>query len=87
MRNYLEQNFKNTSLYENNPLISIIVPVYNTGSFLKSCLKSICNQTYKNIEVIVINDGSTDNSKEILEEYRLKDSRIRGISSPKWRDC
>lgn len=77
MRNYLEQNFKNTSLYENNPLISIIVPVYNTGSFLKSCLKSICNQTYKNIEVIVINDGSTDNSKEILEEYRLKDSRIR----------
>ena len=54
MRNYLEQNFKNTSLYENNPLISIIVPVYNTGSFLKSCLKSICNQTYKILRLLLL---------------------------------
>lgn len=56
--------------------ISIIVPVYNTGLFLRQCLDSICNQTFKDIEVIVVNDGSTDNSAEIIHEYVKKDKRI-----------
>lgn len=59
-----------------NELVSIVIPVYNTADDLHQCLLSITNQTYKNIEIIVINDGSTDNSLEILEDYRKKDKRI-----------
>ena len=49
--------------------ISIIVPVYNSEKQLDKCLLSIVNQTYKNIEIIVVNDGSTDNSKEIINKF------------------
>ena len=59
------------------PLISIIVPVYNTEKYLHVCLEHLCNQSYKNIEIICIDDGSTDNSPTILKEYAKKDSRIR----------
>ena len=51
------------------PKLSVIVPVYNSEKYLKECLDSIINQTYKDIEIICVNDGSTDNSKNILEEY------------------
>lgn len=61
-------------------LISIIVPVYNVSSYLRDCLDSILRQTYPSIEIICINDGSTDNSLEILNEYKNKDSRITVIS-------
>lgn len=57
--------------------ISIIVPVYNTAPWLKRCLDSICSQSYRNLEILCINDGSTDNSAEILAEYEKKDSRIK----------
>lgn len=57
--------------------ISVIIPVYNTGEYLRNCLDSIINQTFKDIEIICINDGSTDNSLEILEEYQKSDSRIK----------
>ena len=60
-------------------LVSVIVPVYNTGTFLAECLESIINQTVKNIEIICVNDGSTDISYEILEEFALKDNRINVI--------
>ena len=56
--------------------ISIIVPVYNNYNFLDKCLDSIINQTYKNIEIILINDGSTDNSLKKLKKYAKVDSRI-----------
>ena len=59
-----------------NTTISIIVPVYNTEPFLRECLDSILNQTFKEIEIICVNDGSTDNSLSILEEYRKKDCRL-----------
>lgn len=58
-------------------LLSIIVPVYNSEKWLKRCIDSILSQTYKNFELILINDGSTDNSKEILESYRKNDKRIK----------
>ena len=51
------------------PKISVIVPVYNTERYLSKCLDSILNQTYDDIEVIVVNDGSTDNSELIIKEY------------------
>ena len=59
------------------PLISVIVPVYNTAPYLGRCLDSILGQTYKKLEVIVINDGSGDNSQVVAEQYAAKDARIR----------
>ena len=59
---------------------SVIVPVYNVEKFLRECLDSITSQTLKNFEVICIDDGSTDNSLEILQEYANKDSRFKVIS-------
>ena len=57
-------------------LVSIVVPVYNEERHLKSCLDSLLNQSYENLEIICVNDGSTDNSLNILNEYSNKDSRI-----------
>ena len=59
-----------------NDLVSIIVPVYNVEKYLEKCLKTILRQTYDNIEIILINDGSTDKSKQICEKFAKKDSRI-----------
>ena len=65
---------------KNNPLVSVIVPVYNAAKFLPTCLNSIINQTYQNLEVIIINDGSTDNSPDIIEQYNEKDNRIKAFT-------
>lgn len=58
------------------PLISVIVPVYNSEKYLAACLDSILKQTYQNLEVILVNDGSTDNSAEIIREYAATDERV-----------
>lgn len=63
----------------NRPKISVIVPVYNTEEFLEQCLKSLREQTLKDIEIIVIDDASTDHSGEICDSYAGKDSRFRII--------
>lgn len=59
------------------PKVSIIMPIYNAEKFLPDTLNSVINQTFKNIEIICVDDGSTDNSVRILKEYSQKDSRIR----------
>ncbi len=59
------------------PLISVIVPVYNVQDYIKQCLDSILSQTFPYFEVICVNDGSTDNSRKILEEYQKRDCRIK----------
>lgn len=61
------------------PLVSVIIPIYQVESFLPRCLDSVINQTYDNIEVICIDDGSSDRSGIICDEYAAKDSRIRVI--------
>lgn len=61
-------------------LFSIIIPIYNTAEYLENCLDSIINQNFNNFEIICINDGSTDNSTEILKKYTKIDSRIKAIS-------
>lgn len=58
------------------PLISVIIAVYNPGKYLRPCLDSIVNQTYKNLEIILVDDGSTDDSLSICNEYAEKDQRV-----------
>jgi len=60
-------------------LISVIVPVYNVDNYLRKCIDSLIVQTLKDIEIILVNDGSTDESIDICEEYKLKDNRIKVI--------
>lgn len=62
-----------------SPLISVIIPVYNVEKYLHRCLDSVIEQTYKNLEVILIDDGSTDHSGEICDDYAAKDVRIHVI--------
>ena len=64
--------------------VSVIVPVYNTSLYLEECINSIINQTYKNLEIIVVNDCSTDNSLEIISKF--KDKRIKIINLKKMVD-
>ncbi|MCR5206958.1 MAG: glycosyltransferase [Eubacterium sp.] len=61
------------------PLISVIVPVYNVSKYLDRCVESIVNQTYKNLEIILVDDGSPDNCPAICDEWAQKDSRIQVI--------
>lgn len=63
-----------------SPLITIIIPVYNTEPYLRKCLDSVCGQTYGNLEVICVNDGSTDGSQAILEEYAARDARVKVLA-------
>ena len=60
--------------------ISVIVPIYNVEKYLRRCLESLVNQTYTNLEIILVNDGSTDNCLIICEEYKSKDHRIKLIT-------
>jgi len=62
-----------------NPLISIIVPIYKVEEYIRNCVDSILNQTYKNLEIIIVDDGSPDECGIICEEYSLKDNRIKVI--------
>ena len=62
-----------------SPKVSFIVPVYNTQEFLPRCLDSLLGQTCHDIEIIVVNDGSPDGSAAIIDEYALKDSRVRVV--------
>ena len=59
--------------------ISVIVPVYNVEQYLERCVDSIINQTYTNLEIILVNDGSTDNSGKLCDELAKKDNRIKVV--------
>lgn len=59
------------------PKVSITMATYNVAPYLRECLESVCNQTFRDIEIIIIDDNSKDGTKDILEEYRLKDDRIQ----------
>lgn len=80
MIDWLEADMIDSLCVMEKPLLSVIVPVYNTAPWLGRCLDSICAQTYRNLEILCVNDGSTDNSAEILAEYAARDSRIKVIT-------
>ena len=61
------------------PLISVIVPIYNVEKYLDRCVGSIINQTYKNLEIILVDDGSPDNCPQMCDDYAKKDSRIKVV--------
>ena len=62
--------------------VSVIIPVYNAELYLEECLDSVCSQTLKEIEIICVDDGSTDDSLQILKRYAAADSRIKVLSQP-----
>ena len=64
------------------PIVSIVIPVCNVENYLRECLDSVINQTMEELEIICVDDGSKDNSLEILREYEKKDERIIIISKP-----
>lgn len=64
---------------ENDILVSVIVPVYNVAPYLEDALNSVLDQTYEHLEIIIIDDGSTDGSGEICDEYRKRDNRIHVV--------
>ena len=62
--------------------ISVIVPVYNSEAYLENCLNSIIQQTYQNLEIILVNDGSTDGSAAICQRYKIQDPRVKVYHKP-----
>jgi len=65
-------------------LISIIIPVYNSEQYLDRCINSVLDQTHEDLELILVNDGSTDKSGEICDSFALNDERIKVIHKEKW---
>ncbi len=63
----------------NEPLISVIVPVYKVEKYFDECVESIVNQTYRNLEIILIDDGSPDNCPQMCDDWTKRDARIRVI--------
>ena len=61
-------------------MISVIIPAYNAGRFIEGCINTIFNQTYRDFEIIVVNDGSSDNTLDILNSLAKKDARLKVIS-------
>lgn len=65
--------------FNSTPLVSIIIPIYNVENYLEQCIISVVHQTYKNLEIILVNDGSPDNSGKICDNFALMDKRIKVI--------
>ena len=78
----LEKNTVSTPHPLGHGMISVIIPVYNVAPYLDECLASVCGQTYRNLEIILVDDGATDGSGAICDAWREKDSRIRVIHQP-----
>lgn len=79
MRKFLHKEVKQLSLSETNPLVSVLMPVFNAGPYVKEAILSVLNQSYKNIELIIVDDASTDNSYKIIKELAKKDKRIKAF--------
>ena len=72
--------FMKKQLINYDKLISIIIPAYNAETYLNECINSVITQTYRNLEIVIINDGSTDNTLNIIKKYKSIDKRIVAIN-------
>ncbi len=82
--NHITETYKDRFRKRNHEdKVSIVIPFYNTGKYIKKCLDSVAKQSYKNIEVILVNDGSTDNSEEICDRYVKSDNRFSLVKHKK----
>ncbi|MBP5300904.1 MAG: glycosyltransferase family 2 protein, partial [Victivallales bacterium] len=70
------------NMTEKSPLISVIVPVYNVAEYLDQCVDSIVRQTYRNLEIILVDDGSPDECPALCDAWRARDERIKVIHQP-----
>ena len=68
-----------SSIQNMNPLITVVVPVYKVEEYLEECVNSVCGQDYKNLEIILVDDGSPDNCPTLCDEWAKKDNRIKVI--------
>ena len=69
-----------TKIAKQNPKVGIIIPIYNVEKYLRECLDSVLNQSYENLEIVLVDDKSTDGSLEIAREYASRDERIALIA-------
>ena len=69
MYNSKNENYDSKTIIMSNPLVSVVIPTYNRANIIKNTIDSVLNQTYKNIEIIVVDDGSTDNTQAIVDSY------------------
>ena len=77
---WLGKNMNNIDGYVGDePVLSVVIPVYNTEKYLRECLDSVVSQSYRNLQILIVDDGSTDNSRAICDEYMAKDGRITVI--------
>ena len=65
-----------TGMYEERPLVSVIIPIYNVGAYLRQCILSVCGQSYEKLQIILVDDGSTDDSPAVCREFAEADSRV-----------
>ena len=79
VRESQKEKMKKMTEWQETPLVSIIVPVYQVEAYISECVESLLAQTYKNLEILLVDDGSTDGSGEICDEYAVKDDRVRVI--------
>lgn len=73
---FAKKRIKNDMMEKESPLVSVIIPVYNAHNSIAKTLQSVINQTYTNLEIVVVNDGSTDESLDIIKTYAVEDPRI-----------
>ena len=69
---------------QKTPLISVVVPMYNASKFIRKCMEHLVHQTYKNLEIIIVDDGSKDNCGDIIKQYAKHDNRVKLITQKKW---
>ncbi len=81
MLSYKDQD-RGDTFYSDQPLVSVVIPAFNASTYIERTLRSVMRQTYAALEIVVVNDGSTDHTAKLVEQIAASDSRIRLLSTP-----